>query len=354
MVPPIYAVILAGGSGERFWPLSRKSLPKHLIPLFPEGTLFEAAIQRLAGVVPPDRILVLTSAEIEGKVRAQCTGIPHENVLCEPARRDTAPAVALATGWVSRRDPSAVMAVLPADHLIRNAAAFQTDLANAVEAASRGSLVTFGIRPTWACPGYGYIETGAEVRAGDGATRFHEVVRFREKPNAELAESFVRQGNFRWNAGIFVWSVHSIVSEFNRHAPELGAFISRIHESSDLPGLLASQFPGLPRISIDYAVMEKAGRVLVAEASFDWDDLGSWVALARYLPADGAANVSNGPVTQIESDGNIAYVPQGTHVALLGVKDLIVIQSGGALLVCNRHEAERIKHLVARLPQELQ
>jgi len=354
MSPSIYAVILAGGSGERFWPLSRRTLPKQLLPLVDGRSLLEATIDRLDGLVPPERILVLTNAEIEWAVRGLCPSIPPRNVLVEPAKRDTAAAVALAAGWVCKQDPAATMCILSADHLIRNADAFRTDLRNAAEAAASGALVTFGIRPTWACPGYGYIETGDEIAAGDGRTTFHQALRFREKPNAELAESFLREGCFLWNAGIFVWSVHSIISEFNRHFPELAAFIARVHETPELDALLGAEFATLPRISIDYAIMEKAHEVWVAAAGFDWDDLGGWPSLARYLAADEHGNACNGPMTVQESSGNMVHAPANTHVALLGVNDLIVVQSGDALLICNRHEAERIKDIVKRLPPELQ
>jgi mannose-1-phosphate guanylyltransferase len=248
------------------------------------------------------------------------------------------------------------MAVLPADHLIQDSAAFQQTLRVAVAAAETGELVTIGIRPTWACPGFGYIEVGAVAQvpgAPEGPAVF-DVVRFREKPNAELAEQFLRQGNFRWNAGMFIWSIPAILSAFNRHAPELGEFISRIHRGGDLTALLADAFPRLPKISIDYAVMEKAGRVLMVESGFDWDDIGSWTAIAKYLTGDASGNHANAPLRALDSGDNLVFCQSPKTVALLGVRDLIVIETPDALLVCNRHEAEQIKRLVAEMPAELQ
>ena len=356
MPNPLYVLILAGGSGERFWPLSRRSRPKQLLSLFSSETLLEATIQRLDGLVPPDHILILTNADQEAGVRALCPQLPAENIVAEPAKRDTAAAIALGAGWISQRAPGAIMVVLPADHLIKDAAAFQATLRVAVAAAETGELVTIGIKPTWACSGFGYIEVGGAAAIPDAppGPGVFDVVRFREKPDAELAEQFLRQGNFRWNAGMFIWSIPAIISAFNRYAPELGEFISRIHRGGDLPALLAEDFPRLPKISIDYAIMEKAGRVLMVESGFDWDDVGSWTAIAKYLTADDASNQSNVPVKALDSGDNIVFCAQPKTVALLGVRDLIIIETADALLVCNRHEAERIKQLVTQVPPELQ
>jgi len=353
----LHVLILAGGSGERFWPLSRRSRPKQLLALFSEETLLEATLRRLEGLVPPEQILILTNADQEAAVRALAKALPAENIIAEPAKRDTAAAIALGVGLVARRAPGATMAVLPADHLIQDTAAFQQTLRVAAAAAERtGELVTIGIAPTWACPGFGYIEAGKQIAIEDAPAHppVHEVVRFREKPDIELAESFLRQGTFRWNAGMFIWSVPAIVSAFQRHAPVLGEFIERLHSAADVPALLRERFPELPKISIDYAVMEKASRVLMVEAAFDWDDVGSWTAVAKYLAAHGSENVGNTAVQALDATGNIVFSSQPTTVALLGVKDLIVVQTPDALLICSRHEAERIKHLVAQVPAELQ
>lgn len=356
MPNPLYVLILAGGSGERFWPLSRKARPKQLLSLFSDETLLEATVRRLDGLVPPERILILTNADQESGVRALCPTLPAENIVAEPAKRDTAAAIALGAGWVAQRAPGATMVVLPADHLIKDTAGFQRTLRVAAAAAEEtGELVTIGIKPTWACPGFGYIEQGVPVtfRGGPTDPPVFEVVRFREKPDAQLAESFLAQGNFRWNAGMFIWTIQSIMGAFNRYVPAIGEFIGRIH-GGDFAALLKNEFPFLPKISIDYAVMEKATRVLVVEAGFDWDDVGGWTAVAKYFTGDETGNRCNRPVKSLESNDNIVFSNQPRTIALLGVSDLIIVETADALLVCNRHEAEKIKQLLALMPPELQ
>src|SRR5881392_2777510 len=335
----LYALILAGGSGERFWPLSRRARPKQLLRLVAKQTLLEQAVARLEGLIPPERLLILTNVDQEAAVRELLPQLPKENIVAEPAKRDTAAAVALGAGWVAARDHSATMIVLPADHVINDTAAFQKTLTAAAAAADEtGALVTIGIKPTWACPGYGYIEHGEAMRlrnVGDEIA-VHRVVRFREKPNADLAESFLRKGNFRWNAGMFVWSVPTVLSEFNRHAPELADFISQLRGPEDFEKVVHTRFSKLPRISFDYAIMEKADRVLVVEASFDWDDVGSWQAVARYFKNDEHGNAANGALTTLNSSNNIVFEEDGTTIALLGVHDLIVVRTQDALLICHR------------------
>ena len=356
MLNPIYALILAGGSGERFWPLSRRNRPKQLLRLVSERTLLEETIARLDGFVPNERILILTNVEQEKSVRDLLKGFPKQNIIAEPAKRDTAAAVALGAGWVAARDHSATMLAFPADHVIADRAAFQETMKTAAAAAEEtGALVTIGIKPTWACPGFGYIEQGEPVRLrGDGKIVVHRVVRFREKPNIDLAESFLRKGNFRWNAGMFVWSVPTVLSEFNRHAPELADFISQVRSSKDLEKILHERFAKLPRISFDYAIMEKADRVLVVEASFDWDDVGSWQAVARYFKNDEHGNAANTALIALDSSDNVIFNDGETTVALLGVHNLIVVRTADAILICHRHQAEKIKNLVGKLPPELQ
>ncbi len=351
-----YAVILAGGSGTRFWPLSRNATPKQLLRLFDDSTLLEQAVARLDGLVPRENILILTNIEQLESVRATLKDHPRENILAEPEKRDTAPAVALGIGWVAARNPNAVMAVLPADHLIRDTAAFQTVLrASFVSASRSNALVTIGIKPTWPCPSYGYIERGLrESFPGlpDGVG-VYKVERFREKPNPELAEEFLREGNFVWNAGMFVWAVPTVYAELAEHTPALADFINELRASPDLAGTVKAQFGRLPKISIDYALMERASHVLNVEATFDWDDVGSWLSVAKYLTNDDAGNATRGTVQQLRSERNIVYTNQPVQVALLGVEDLIVVQTADALLIANKTMADDIKKIVELVPDGL-
>ncbi len=352
-----YALILAGGSGTRFWPLSRNDKPKQLLDLFGDGTLLEQTISRLEGLVPLENILILTNSLQVHAVREIASMLPPENIFAEPAKRDTAPAVALGIGLVAVRNPDAVMMVLPSDQLIKDTAAYQSVMSDALEVAEKSDgLVTIGIRPTWPCPSYGYIERGGSASIS-GATCEHapfEVKRFREKPDTKLAEQFLAQGGFSWNAGMFVWSLHTVIEQLAIHAPELAGFVSELRRSKDIPATIAAQFPKLTPISIDYALMENAARVLNIEATFDWDDVGSWVSIAKYLKGDSDENRCNNPVSSINCRNNIVFSSTpGTHIALLGVEDLIIVQTGDSLLIANRSQADAIKKLSEILPEAL-
>ncbi len=352
-----YALILAGGSGTRFWPLSRNSRPKQLLDLFGNGTLLEQTIRRLEGLLPLENILILTNELQLDEVRSVASMLPAENIFAEPAKRDTAPAVALGIGLVAARNPDALMMVLPADQLIQDIPAYHAVMKDALDTAEKSDgLVTIGIRPTWACPSYGYIERG-ERASISGLTCENppvEVKRFREKPNAELAEQFLSQGGFTWNAGMFVWSLPTVIQQLTTHSPELAKFVSELRHSSDIHATVAEQFSKLTPISIDYALMESADRVLNIEATFDWDDVGSWLSVAKYLEKYGQDNRANEPISEIGSANNIVFNARpGTRIALLGVDDLIVVQTPDALLVANRHQADSIKKLSDVLPVEL-
>jgi mannose-1-phosphate guanylyltransferase len=352
-----YALILAGGSGTRFWPLSRDARPKQLLDLFGDGTLLEQTIRRLEGIVPVENILILTNHIQEAGVRAIASMLPPENILAEPAKRDTAPAVALGIGLITARDPQAVMTVLPSDQLIRDTESFAAVMRAAMHVASSTvGLVTIGIQPTWPCPSYGYIERGEAALIAEMPHGFKacEVLRFREKPDPETAAGYLRQGGFTWNAGMFVWSVAAVTAQLRTHTPELAVFIDKLAASPDPLATIAADFPTLPARSIDYALMEKADCVLNIEATFDWDDVGSWISIAKYLPAYGDENRSNAPLTEIDSNNNIVYAADSTTpIALLGVENLIVVRTPDALLVAHRDQADAIKKLTPLLPPEL-
>lgn len=352
-----YALILAGGSGTRFWPLSRNARPKQLLNLFGDSTLLNQTIARLEGLIPRENILILTNSLQEKAVREVASELPAENIFAEPAKRDTAPAVALGIALIAARNPEATMMVLPSDQLITDIEAYQSVMADALSTAEHNqALLTIGIKPTWACPSFGYIERGeiAKVQGPELNNQAYEVSRFREKPNPELAETFLRQGNFAWNAGMFIWSVPTVTAELAAHTPELANFIDTISQSSDIKQSVDASFPELTPISIDYALMEKASRVLNIEATFDWDDVGSWISIAKYLDTQGDNNQTNSELAEIDSENNIVFnARKDSKVALLGVDDLIVVQTDDALLIANRHQADAIKNLTPQLPESL-
>jgi mannose-1-phosphate guanylyltransferase len=348
-----YACIMAGGSGERFWPLSRIARPKHLVPLLSERTLLEETVHRVLGAIPPERLFVLTNAAQIEACRAAVPQLPRENFVAEPAKRDTAPACALGTALVRRLDPDAVVAFLPADAMIRDAATFADQLGRAaLLAAQDDAIVTFGIRPHHASTRFGYLEAGEVLPDSSAACPLYRARRFVEKPDLARAADYLKSGNFFWNAGIFLWKCDTFLREARRVAPELAAFVELFPPGDDRAAFIASQFPVLPKISVDYAIMEKAERVAVAEARFDWDDVGSWTALPAQLGSDARGNTTRGNVVLHEADGNIV-IAGDRLIALCGVRDLIVVETADAILVCHRDAAEQIKHLQPLLPDRV-
>ena len=349
-----YALILAGGSGTRFWPLSRDHRPKQLLNIIGEDTLLRQAIDRLDGLVPRQNIFILTNHLQEAEVRRQAPDIPADNIVSEPVRRDTAPAIALGIGLIKAADPHGVMLVIPSDQLIQDREAFRTLMQAAMDtAAQEKALVTVGIKPTWPCPSYGYIERGKETPCASPAHSCREVLRFKEKPDTETAASYLAQGNFCWNAGMFVWSIPAVCEQLDKHCPELASFVEHIAEAPDPHHILQEEFPSLTPISIDFALMEHADRVLNIEATFDWDDVGSWISVADYLESHNR-NKTNTDITVQDASGNIVFSQGGDkHVALLGVDNLIVVETADAILIANRDKADDIKKIVNQLPDEL-
>ena len=351
-----YGLILAGGSGTRFWPLSRNAKPKQLLNLFDDATLIEKAVGRLEGVIPKENILILTNILQADAVRELFPDLPAENIVAEPEKRDTAPAIALAAGWIAKRDPEATMFVFPSDQLIKDEAGFRAILLAAGDAAEKaGAIATLGIKPDWACPSFGYIERGpeAEIEGYDRDVAVHDVVRFREKPAPDLAAQFVEAGNFSWNAGIFIWTIPTLLRELGAHCVELSDFIGKLGAADDFDATMAAEFPTLSKTSIDYALMENASRILNIEADIGWDDVGNWLSVSKYLDVDDAGNMTRGAVTQIDSSENIVFSSTNSRVALIGVSDLIVVQTGDLILVAKKSEADKIEQLVDELPPEL-
>lgn len=351
-----YALILAGGSGTRFWPLSRNAKPKQLLDLFGKGTMLQQAVKRMTGILPADHIFILTNHLQLEEVRRQVPELPAENVVAEPVRRDTAPAVSLGAALVAAQAPDASMIVVPSDSLILDAPAFQDLAKEALELADHTSaLITIGIKPTWPCPSYGYIERSGKLDNTALRHDCYEVKRFCEKPIPAVAAEYLASGNFSWNAGMFIWNVAYVRRELTRHAPELADFITAYTQATDKTAFISETFPKLTPISIDYALMEKAERVLNFEANFDWDDVGSWISVGKYLPTDEADNACNeaAKLTVQQAGNNIIFNATGKQIALLGVENLIVVDTGDSLLVACKDQADKIKDIVKKLPSHL-
>ena len=349
----LHIFIMAGGSGERFWPASRTATPKHLLRLLGEQTLLEQTVRRFEGIVPWDRIFVLTNAAQMDATRQAVPFLPADNIVAEPAKRDTAPAAALATAIAKARDPEAIAALFPADATIHDTEAFQRQLVDAAAFVARGdAILTFAIPPAFPSTGFGYLRLGLEVDKPAGSGICH-VEKFVEKPNAERAKEFFSAGNFGWNAGMFLWKVQTFLEECAKQQPELEAFINGFPvdgQPDAVTEYLARVFPELPKVSVDYAIMENARSVVAAKAEFDWDDVGSWTALPKHLGQNAQKNTFQGSIVEVGAENNIV-VAQTRTVALCGVKDLVVVETEDAILVCHRDSVEHIKKLP--LPPEL-
>lgn len=348
-----YALILAGGSGTRFWPLSRNERPKQLLHLFGDTTLLRRAIDRVKDIIPADHVFVLTNQVQLEAVKNELTGIvPAEQIVAEPARRDTAPAIALGAALIAAKDSEATMIVLPSDQLIQDESSFQSLMNEAIVTASqRQALITVGIKPTWPCPSYGYIHLGEHVASSSQGC--YKVLQFKEKPDKDTARGYLNQGGFVWNAGMFVWSIPTLRRELREHCPQLDNFIASYLDADSKDSFIAYNFKDLTPISIDFALMEKAQEVLCFEATFDWDDVGSWISVASYLDKT-EGNATNSPLAVLDSKENIIFTSsKNKTVALLGVDNLIVVDTGDALLVADRTKADSIKKLVDQLPKSL-
>ncbi len=266
-----------------------------------------------------------------------------DNIISEPVRRDTAPAIALGIGLIKAADPHGVMLVIPSDHLIQDQDSFRTLMKAAMDTAAREkALVTIGIKPTWPCPSYGYIERGEEIHSAPGCS-CREVIQFREKPDTATAAAYLSRGNFCWNAGMFVWSIPAVCEQLDKHCPELASFVEHVAESPAPQETIREEFPTLTPVSIDFALMEHADRVLNMEATFDWDDVGSWISVANYLETHNK-NTTNTDITVQDASGNIVFSQKGDkHVALLGVENLIVVETADAILIADKNKADEIK-----------
>ncbi len=343
-----YAVIMAGGSGKRLWPASRQDRPKQLIRLVDGKTLLEVAVGRLEGMFPPERILVVTNEAYAAQVAAMLPALPKANVVGEPQGRDTANAIALAAEIIAARDPKATMAVFTADHIIRPEQEFLACVEKACVAAEADekALLTFGIRPTSPHTGLGYVHAVEKVAPG-----IRRVAGFKEKPDHHAARHYVESGEYFWNSGMFVWQVPTILGALKRLLPESADRLAPVGEAlragRDYTGLLKEVYPQLPKISIDYAVMEKAGHVLMVELTCQWLDVGSWPSLADVTELDDQGNaVVAARAAVLDSNNNIIYADDDHLVAVVGMDECIIVHTADATLVCNKSDSQRLKELV--------
>jgi mannose-1-phosphate guanylyltransferase len=356
MSAAFHAVIPAGGSGTRLWPLSRAANPKFLHALTgTDRSLLQATVDRLGALAPPERIHVVTGGVHAAAVARQLHAVPTENIVAEPGPRDSAPAIGLAAALIARREPDAVMGSFAADHLVADPNAFADVVRVAIDAAADDYLVTVGITPTGPATGYGYIRHGAPLRVA-GALAVEE---FKEKPSAALATSYVESGEYVWNAGMFVWKVSVLLDELERQLPELHAGLVRVADAWDQPDrdeVLAEVWPTLPKISVDHGIMEGAaarGRVATVPGAFGWNDIGDWDTLGEILPADPDGNVlvTGAPDALLTTDtkGAVVVAGAGRTVALLGLRDIVVVDTPDAVLVCPRERAQQVKGIVDEL-----
>ncbi|MFQ5730826.1 MAG: mannose-1-phosphate guanylyltransferase [Planctomycetaceae bacterium] len=349
----LHAVIMAGGSGTRFWPQSRRSRPKQLLPLTGERTMIQATVDRVSSEIPAERTWIVTNRQQASATAEQLPDVPADNLLIEPCGRNTAPCIGLAAIRLLHGDPDAVMLVMPADHAIQPAERFLAAVSDAVGTVQRDpqSLVLFGVPPVRPATGYGYIERG-ESLPGDGAA-VSRVASFREKPDRETAERYLQSGDFSWNCGIFVWRADTILESLKEFEPEIHERLTRLEESLGSAGwqsALATEFPEMTNVSIDYAVLERSQSVTVIEAPFEWDDVGSWGSLPRLLGTNEAGNTIDGRHAGLETTGCIIRNTDAGHlVATIGVDDLIVVHTPDATLVARCGDDDAIRTLVEEL-----
>ena len=346
-----WAVIMAGGFGERFWPMSRRSRPKQLLAIVGQRTMIQDAAERLRPLVPPSRIVVVTNAVQAREVRQQLPRVKH--VIAEPVGRNTAPCIALATAMISRLDPNAAIVVVPADSWIGDVEKYRRVVGESLALATeRDVLITIGIQPDSPHTGYGYIQVGSEftVHGSGFTTRFWKANRFVEKPDRQTAEEFLASGDYRWNAGMFVWSARAIWQAFEQFQPAMAQSCARL-AATKLKNF-KREYQRLEKISVDYAIMEKADNVVVANGDFPWDDVGDWPAIARHNPKDADGNVARAEFAGLDAANCVVVGDQKHLVALVGVRDLVIVHTPDATLVCHKSEAQKVRELVKKLAAE--
>jgi len=346
-VSRIHPVIMAGGRGTRFGPASRHARPKQFLTVAGKESLLTRTGKRLFPLSGPADTWVITNAQHVDLAAEHLPQIPRDHVVGEPSGRNTAPCIALAAALVERTDPEGVLVVAPADHWIGNEDAFRAVMRHGAETATRErALVTFGVVPTSPDTGYGYIEAGEALEPGEDAVR--RVARFTEKPDRDTAERFLAEGCYFWNSGIFAWRADVFLEELTRTHPEMVEACRAIAAAPDLDAALAARYGSLTSISVDYAVLESSENVLMVPATFPWSDVGSWDSLAEILPSDGRGNALEGDALAVDSSGCLVRAAT-RFTAVVGVRDLVVVDLDDALLVCSKHDAQGVKKVVEAL-----
>ncbi len=352
----LHAVIMAGGSGTRFWPRSTRDRPKQFLNIFGERTMLQETVDRIAGLVPPERVWVITNERYTGLVEEQLPEVPESNIIGEPVARNTAPCVASAAALLSEGDPEATMLVLPADHRIARPDAFRSVIEAAAEKAEEEVLVTIGIEPDRPETGYGYIEYFDDPGEENEGHPVKKVVQFREKPDRETARKFIEAGTFLWNSGMFIWKASTIIGQFEQHLPQIYGQIEKL-----LPAVGTGRekeaindfYEGCPSISIDYGIMENADSVYVVPGDFGWNDVGSWRAVYDLREKDEQGNVVQSEQAVLEaSRNNLIHSESGKMIALVGVDNLAIVETDDAILVCNLDEAQGVKQVVGKLREK--
>ncbi|TWT80023.1 Mannose-1-phosphate guanylyltransferase [Planctomycetes bacterium CA13] len=349
----LHAVIMAGGSGTRFWPASRTLRPKQLLTLHGKRSMIQSTIDRLGDLVPPSRQMIVTNKVLVDAIAEQLPALPKQNIVGEPCKRDTAPCVGLAAALVNHQDSDGIMAVMPSDHVIASHEAFQNALAIGEKLIKEDPtrIVTFGIPPEYPAESFGYIERGEPIGSG-GDANIYKVKQFREKPDRATAEAYVASGSFYWNAGIFLWKASTILDALQKNAPEIykhiEAIAARIGEA-DYAETLEREFAAIKGKSIDYAVMETYKNVVVIEADFPWDDVGSWQALSRLHEPDALGNAVVGTHVNIDSKDCIVHASEGHTIVTIDLDDMIVVQTADATLVAPKDAEERVREVVKAL-----
>jgi mannose-1-phosphate guanylyltransferase len=348
----LWAIVPAGGSGTRLWPLSRAARPKFLLPLLGERSLLQQTIDRLSAVVAPERTLVVCGPAHAAPVARQLPELPERNILVEPAPRGSGPAIALATAIVARRDPKAIVGSFAADHEVSDLPRFEGAIRTAIAAAREDWLVTIGLTPTRPETGYGYIERSDDVVACSEDGKAYRAARFVEKPDAATAEDYVASGRFLWNASMFVWQARALLEEVGRLQPELLAGVRRIAAVWGTPEqerVAAEVWANLPESTIDQGILERAERVAVVPAAFGWSDVGDWNNLGELIARDDAGNSVRGDLVQSQTRNSVVWSETGRLVALVGVDNIAVVDTEDALLVVDRHDAQEVRRIVEQL-----